>query len=81
MARSRDAILNSTYKRYVRLSSLIDYHRRLYHEKDNPEITDEAYDSLVRELVALENKHPSLRSTDSVVMRVGGTPLEAFEKV
>lgn len=68
-------------KRAKKLRSLIDYHRKLYHEQDMPEISDEAYDSLIRELILLEQKYPELVTPDSPTMRVGGEPIKAFEKV
>ena len=40
------------------LSAELDRHNRLYHQLDAPEITDEAYDALYRELVELEEAHP-----------------------
>ena len=41
-------------ERIEKLKEIIAYHQRLYHEQDKPEISDEAYDSLVRELRELE---------------------------
>ncbi|HAO64894.1 TPA: DNA ligase (NAD(+)) LigA, partial [Candidatus Taylorbacteria bacterium] len=46
-----------------------------------PEITDEAYDSLMRELEALELEYPALITSDSPTQRVGGVPLKEFVKV
>ena len=48
---------------------------------DNPEISDEAYDSLVKELEAIESKYPELVTEDSPTQRVGGEPLKEFVKV
>jgi len=67
--------------RHRKLSELVDYHRRRYHELDQPEITDEAYDSLVSELTELETQYPELKKEASIADRVGGEPLAAFEKV
>ncbi|BDE07798.1 DNA ligase [Vulcanimicrobium alpinum] len=41
---------------------------------DNPQISDEDYDALLRELLDLEEAHPELRTPDSPTQRVGGTP-------
>ncbi|OGI15254.1 MAG: hypothetical protein A2878_02280 [Candidatus Moranbacteria bacterium RIFCSPHIGHO2_01_FULL_54_31] len=68
-------------KRAERLSREIDEHRRLYHTLDQPTISDEAYDSLIRELEDLERAFPLLRSETSPTLRVGGEPLKAFRKV
>lgn len=67
--------------RYAKLIKLIDHHRHLYHVEDKPEITDEAYDSLMQELVEIEEKHPELVSSLSPSRRVGGDVLKEFKKV
>jgi len=64
-----------------KLSELIERHRSLYHEKDTPEISDEAYDSLITELDSLEEKYPSLKKHTSPTVKVGGAPSVAFQKV
>jgi DNA ligase (NAD+) len=67
--------------RLEKLRGLIIHHQRLYHTLDKPEITDEAYDSLVHELVAIEKEYPELKTADSPSQRVGGEPLKEFKKV
>lgn len=67
--------------RIEKLSSEIDRMRYEYHVLDNPEISDEIYDSLMRELRDLEDKFPEFKSTDSPSQRVGGEPLDKFQKV
>lgn len=57
----------------------LERHNRLYHQLDAPEITDEAYDALYRELVDLEEKFPDLRTLDSPTRRVGGAVLPYLE--
>jgi len=59
----------------------IKYHNRRYHELDEPEITDAAYDALMRELVHLEMAYPDLVTVDSPTQRVGGKIIAAFTKV
>jgi DNA ligase (NAD+) len=68
-------------KRAVELGESIERHRHLYHTKDAPQISDEAYDSLVRELEALEAKYPDLKSGGSPTETVGGAVSAAFSKV
>lgn len=63
------------------LRETIERHRINYHVLDKPEITDEAYDSLFRELEDLEKNYPTLKTPDSPTERVGGEPLPYFEKV
>ncbi len=71
----------SPKKRYTKLLSEVRRHAHLYHELDAPEISDEAYDALVRELSELEKKHPELKTPDTPTEKVGGAPSEAFAKV
>jgi len=68
-------------KRATLLGRLIARHQSLYHEKDAPEISDEAYDSLVAELRAIEEQYPVLKGDDSPSEAVGGKVDEAFQKV
>jgi len=65
-------------KRIAQLRKLIAYHRELYHAKDQPEISDEAYDSLVNELRQLEGSGDDDVSEATVI---GGSINEAFAKV
>jgi DNA ligase (NAD+) len=74
-------IPNSVLERYEKLIKTIDYHRHLYHVLDNPEITDEAYDSLMREIDEIEKKYPKIKSPQSPTQRVGDKPLPEFVKV
>ncbi len=55
-----------------------DYH---YYVLDDPLVTDEYYDRLMRELRALEAKHPERVTPDSPTQRVGGQVAEQFEEV
>lgn len=68
-------------ERLNKLKEAITRHRDLYHTHDKPEISDEAYDSLVRELEEIEAAHPDLRTNDSPSVQVGGAPLKEFTKV
>jgi len=63
------------------LREQIDKHDRLYFDENRPEITDQEYDRLMRELQDLENLFPDLVTPDSPTQRVGGKPLPFFEKV
>lgn len=63
------------------LYDLVERHSELYHNQDTPEISDEAYDSLVRELRALEETFPEFKKQDSPTSVVGGRVVERFEKV
>lgn len=67
--------------RIAELRKSINYHNYRYHVLDNPEISDVAYDQLMRELEELENKYPELVVSDSPTQRVGKAPLKEFETV
>ncbi len=67
--------------RAQKLRELLKHHQELYHTLDAPEISDEAYDALVRELEELESQYPELKTAGTPTERVGGTVLEKFEKV
>ncbi len=67
--------------RFAKLRQSLEKHRRLYHTLDRPEISDEAYDSLVREVATLIEQYPELKSENGSEDRVGGEPLEEFVKV
>lgn len=64
--------------RAAELKELIAYHRKLYYVDNDPEISDEEYDRLERELAEIESEHPELVTPDSPTMRVGGEPAEGF---
>jgi len=68
-------------QRIDKLKKLINYHRYLYHVLDRQEISDSALDSLKKELFDLEKKFPEFITPDSPTQRVGGEPLDKFEKV
>lgn len=72
---------NEAILRAKKLREIIEYHRKQYHTLDKPEISDEAYDSLVKELEKLEADFIDLRTPDSPTQRVGGEPLKEFDKV
>jgi DNA ligase (NAD+) len=63
------------------LRDAIRHHERRYYLESDPEISDAEFDALVRELQALEAKHPDLVTPDSPTQRVGGGPIEGFRTV
>jgi len=73
--------INETKKRFTKLRDTINRHRYLYHVLDKQELSDAALDSLKRELAELEAEYPELVTPDSPTQRVGGEPLDKFEKV
>jgi len=71
---------NNIKKRIDNLRAIIRKHNYLYYSTDNPEISDEAYDSLLKELIDLEEKNPEFDSPNSPTKRVGGEVMKEFKK-
>jgi DNA ligase (NAD+) len=71
----------SPQQQITELRDLIDYHNRKYYVEAAPEISDLEFDQLLKQLEALEAKHPELITPDSPTQRVGGQPIEGFEQV
>jgi DNA ligase (NAD+) len=63
------------------LRDKLRHHEYLYYVLDQPEISDAAYDRLMKRLEELEAAHPQLITPDSPSVRVGGTPREGFQTV
>jgi DNA ligase (NAD+) len=68
-------------ERARRLRDEIDRHAYLYYVLDRPEISDEAYDALVRELEGIEERYPDLVTPESPTQRIGAPPSAAFATV
>jgi DNA ligase (NAD+) len=68
-------------ERAAELREFLNHHSHRYHVLDDPEIGDDVYDEHFRELQALEEAHPELRTPDSPTLRVGGTPVSSLPKV
>lgn len=69
------------YDRIAQLRQQIQYHDRLYYQLAKPEIADQHYDALLRELIDLEKQHPEWVRADSPTQRVGGGPIDGFASV
>lgn len=63
------------------LIALLKKHNHAYYVLDNPSISDDEYDALRRELVALETQFPDDIQPDSPTNTVGGEPLANFVQV
>ena len=68
-------------ERLAWLAKEIARHDKLYHDRDEPEISDADYDVLVRENAALEAQFPQLVRADSPSRRLGAAPTSALAKV
>ncbi|OHV50050.1 NAD-dependent DNA ligase LigA [Pseudofrankia sp. BMG5.36] len=67
--------------RAAELTRLLDEYAYQYYVLARPTVPDAQYDTLYRELVALEERHPSLRTPDSPTQKVTETPSDLFEPV
>lgn len=67
--------------RIRKLRTALEHHNRLYYNQATPEISDTEYDTLFRELESLEKKHPEFQDANSPTLRVGGAPIDGFQKV
>lgn len=63
-------------KRIQALRREIVYHNYRYYVLDSPEISDDVWDALFRELQRLEADNPDLVTPDSPTLHVGYHPLE-----
>ncbi|HET8713008.1 MAG TPA: NAD-dependent DNA ligase LigA [Gemmatimonadales bacterium] len=66
--------------RAAELRRILERAGHAYYLLDKPEMSDAEYDTLFRELQALETAHPELQTPDSPTLRVGGAPASAFRK-
>lgn len=67
--------------RHAELSDEVRGHQYRYYVLDSPTISDAEFDKLLRELEALEEQYPALRTPDSPTQNVGGTFSTLFTPV
>lgn len=65
----------------AQLRVFLDRHAYLYYVRNAPEISDQEYDALLRELELIESEHPELIVPESPTQRVGAPPDHAFAQV
>jgi len=68
-------------ERHNELSQEVDEHQYRYYVLQSPSVDDARYDKLMRELEALEEEFPALRTPDSPTQRVGGAYSTEFAPV
>jgi DNA ligase (NAD+) len=74
-------------ERHAELTAQLDDHAYRYYVLDDPTVSDAEYDIAMRELQALEQEHPELRTPDSPTQKVAGgystafTPVEHLERL
>jgi len=71
---------NQARHRIIELTQEIRDHQFKYYVLDSPSITDAAFDVLLKELAALEAKHPELLEPDSPSLGVGGGFATTFDQ-
>jgi DNA ligase (NAD+) len=74
-------VSRAVIKKIESLRSELRKHDHLYYVEAQPEISDEAYDRMMHELIDLEREFPQLITPDSPTMRVGGEPTKIFPTV
>ncbi len=68
-------------EKIVKLRKELTHHAKLYYVYDAPEISDYDYDMMFAELKRLEAENPEFFDPASPTQRVGGRPLDKFNKV
>lgn len=68
-------------ERYLELIKIINEADYNYHTLDKPTITDQEYDSYLRELYNIEENYPEIVRSDSPSHRAGGKVLDEFQKI
>lgn len=68
-------------KRISELSAELERHNHLYYVEARPEISDQDFDFMMKELEALEKQWPRLASPNSPTQRVGGDITKEFPTV
>ncbi|NBJ69374.1 MULTISPECIES: NAD-dependent DNA ligase LigA [Clostridia] len=63
------------------LTETLNQYNYEYHVLDKPTVEDAIYDQKMQELRKLEEAYPEFKDPDSPTQRVGGEPLEGFQKV
>lgn len=76
-----DMDLAQAARRVSALREQIDYHSRRYYDDDAPEIEDDEFDALTRELRQIEERYPQLITPDSYTQRVHGEVSALFSPV
>jgi DNA ligase (NAD+) len=75
------SVPGSVRKRIDELREEINFHNVQYYVYDDPQVTDQYYDQLMRELQDLEGQYPQLITSESPTQRVGAEAASQFESV
>src|SRR3990167_5662556 len=77
----RALVKEKAKQRIKKLRAEIARLRYAYHVEDAPDVTDDVYDSLTRELRSILKEFPEFEDPNASENRVGGKPLDKFVKV
>ncbi len=78
---ARHLPLKQAKQRIQKLREDIKYHEKKYYVDNDPQISDFEFDTLVKELEALEKQFPELITPESPTQRVGEQPSSGFASV
>ncbi|WP_046175756.1 NAD-dependent DNA ligase LigA [Domibacillus indicus] len=73
--------INAAAERVKELHETLNKYSYEYYVLDQPSVPDSEYDRLLKELNNIEEQFPELQTPDSPTQRVGGSVLDAFQKV
>jgi DNA ligase (NAD+) len=71
---------NQSTNRIEELRNTINYHNYRYYVLDDPVISDQEFDLMMRELITLEGNDPDLITSDSPTQRLGHQTADRFIK-
>ncbi|MPZ62361.1 MAG: NAD-dependent DNA ligase LigA [Propionibacteriales bacterium] len=80
-AEAQEAATPDVRERHRDLAEQVEDHRWRYYILDRPTVSDAEFDTLMRELEELEERHPDLRTPDSPTQKVGGAVSTEFTPV
>ena len=72
--------LEQTKQRVLNLIKMINHHNHLYYDLAQPTISDDEYDALMQELIALEKQYPQFAFAYSPTQKIGAQLLKNFVK-
>ncbi len=81
MADEEPAVPVEERERHQQLAEQVEGHRFRYYVKDAPVVSDAEFDRMLREVQELEERHPSLRTSDSPTQKVAGQYQTEFTEV
>ena len=71
----------SIQQKIEKLRSILNHHSYLYYVLDSPEISDQDFDFLMKNLYDLEKQYPEFADPLSPTVRVGGGVIKGFNTV